>query len=115
MVEFVQDLDKAWDTMGEWGYSWSRDEYEDHFMVDVSGKGFLWYEWIDRRTTAVHMACNPSFKRRFLSRHMLEGMMWAAELMGVKRIYSLSDSDEINRYLVRLNWSKDEIGYFINV
>ena len=79
-------------------------------------KAFVWFEWLDEFTLSMHFCANPEHRKKWLTKHVYNGLYYALEFLGAKKVYVIANKNkDVIRYVERLGWFKDEVGYYIHV
>lgn len=108
---------KAWIDLEAWGYEFVYEDYmPTTFIVVGEGASWVFFEWLNGNTVCIHMMAEPAHRGKWFTRHVYQGILYAAELMGVKRIYTVADEGaDVVAYVKRLKWKQDEIGWYRDV
>lgn len=99
----------AWELIQDWGHPVAVEDFGECVMFRVGDDAaFFWFEWLTDVDVLLHMAAAPSSRGLFFTRHVLQGMYWAAELFGAVNLWVVTDLRDVNEYVQRLGWEHDE-------
>lgn len=101
------------------GYPWDDSEYYHVTMIRVmygeETAGWIWFDWADAQTAGLHVCIGDEHRGRVASRRVFDKILFAAEMMGIRRVYALAGLTDARKYVERLGWSCDDIGYFVDI
>lgn len=76
------------------------------------GAAYVWFEYITTTDLLLHMAADPQHRGRFLNKRTIQGVYWAAELLGADRLWVITDIASVNNYVKRCGWTLDTAGWY---